>query len=445
MIKIIVLILLTPILLSAQKNYPVLLDDYMQAQVTVNEFSGVVLIAQKGKIIYEKAFGMADRELMVPNTIETKFEICSITKHFTAACILQLAGDGKLSLQDKLSKYYPDFPKADSITIHMLLTHTSGIKNYTELPVYKKIYPLPVEKDTMVALIKKQPIDFSPGTQFHYSNSNYFLLGCIIEKVTGQSYSDYILTHVIQRAGLKNTSVNRWDTILTNRAKGYEQTPSGWKNAAFMSMETLYSAGAIISTIEDLYYWNNALFSNKIMDSVLFTKMITPNMEHYGYGLGIDTFQNRLRIGHVGGGAGFVSYIERFPSDEVVVAGLSNDQSCHIVASVNAMASILFDNPVQKPYKHMEVKIDPLMLNVYAGIYRYHDDPATDTLMISDGKLFLHTAWSPKLFLLKAASDHKFFNEDIPDTSFEFELDKNRKVVKANFMVGGESWEMKKL
>jgi CubicO group peptidase (beta-lactamase class C family) len=443
--KIILIILLSPILLSAQKNYPILFDDYMQAQVKVNEFTGTVLVAKKGEIIYEKAFGMADRELKSPNTVLTKFEIGSITKQFTASCILQLVSEGKLTLQDKLVKYFPDFPKADSVTIHMLLSHTSGIKNYTELPEFGKTASLPLEKDTMVALIKKQPFDFSPGTNFHYSNSNYYLLGYIVEKVTGKSYSDYVLTNVIQRAGLKNTSVNRWDSVLANRAKGYEKTSAGWKNAVYISMEAPYSAGAIISTIEDLYYWNNALFSNKIVSPELFTKMTTPYMEHYGYGLGIDTFQHHLRISHEGGIPGFVSYLARFPADDVIVAGLSNNQSANIEYIANALVSIFFNIPVMTPYKHQEVKIDPLLLNLYAGAYRFQDSPDADTLIVKEGKFYWHPPWATQLFLMKAESNSKFFSEDIPDTIFEFELDKNRKVVKADFIVSGTKYEMKKL
>ncbi len=309
---------------------------------------------------------MADRELNVPNTIQTKFEIGSITKQFTAASILQLVQAGKISLDDKLSKYFQDFPKADSVSIHMLLTHTSVIKNYTEIPEFSKIATLPFEKDTMVALIKKQPFDFSPGSQMHYSSSGYYLLGYIIEKVTGKSYSDYVFENVIQKAGLKNTCVNRWDSVLSYRAKGYWKTPTVWKNAVYISMEGPYSAGAIISTIEDLYQWNNALFSDKILSPALFTKMITPYLNHYGYGLIIDTFQHHLRIAHKGGIPRFVSNLSRFPSDEVVLASLSNNQYTHIDGIVNTLACIILDIPLVTPYKHKEMILDSLQLSRFA-------------------------------------------------------------------------------
>ena len=184
--KKIIILLLLPMALTAQKNYPKLLDAYVQAEFKVKEFNGTVLVMQKGKAMYEKSFGLADREWNVANTNETKYRIGSVTKQFTAACILQLAEQGKLNLDDKLSKYIPDYPKGDSITTHMLLNHTSGIKNYTDLPEFWPKAILPLSTDSMIALFKNKPLDFSPGTNWNYSNSGYFLLGVIVEKVSGK-------------------------------------------------------------------------------------------------------------------------------------------------------------------------------------------------------------------------------------------------------------------
>jgi CubicO group peptidase (beta-lactamase class C family) len=442
--KLIILIYLLPTLLSAQKNYPALMDKYMQAQVKTNEFTGTVLVSQKGKIIYEKAFGMADREWNVLNTIQSKFQIGSITKQFTAACILQLVNEGKMSLDDKLSKYFPDFPKADSVTIHMLLTHTSGLKNYTELEEFWKIMTLPIQKDSMVSIIKRQPFDFSPGTSWHYSNSGYFLLGYIIEKVSALSYSEYLLKNVIQKAGLKNTSVNRWDTILANRAKGYQKTPNGWINAFYISMEAPYSAGAIISNVEDLYQWNNALFSNKIIPPALFNKMITPYKEHYGFGLGIDSFHNHPRIGHGGGIPGFLSYLARFPSDDIVVAGLSNNGNSSPEGIVNTLAAILFDLPVIDPYKHKEVKIDSMLLAKYEGRYKYEPASKADTIIAKQGKLYYRPWWGGE-YQMRPESNTVFFLEDNLDMQFEFDVDDKGRIIKIYVIENGIKTEIKKV
>ena len=190
--KKIILLLLLPLTITAQKNYPELLNQYVQAEFKIKEFNGTVLVMQKGKVLYKKAFGMADREWNVPNTIETKYRIGSVTKQFTAACIMQLAGQGKLSVDDKLSKFIPDYPKGDSITVHMLLNHTSGITNYTDLPEFWPKAILPLSTDSMIALFKNKPLDFSPGTKWNYSNSGFFLLGVIVEKASGKTFTEYL-------------------------------------------------------------------------------------------------------------------------------------------------------------------------------------------------------------------------------------------------------------
>ena len=439
--KLILLLLLSPFAVTAQKSYTALFDNYMNAQVNINDFSGTILVAQKGKVIYEKAFGVADRELNVKTNLQSKYQIGSITKQFTACGILLLAENGKLNLVDKLSKYFPEFPKADSVTIHMLLNHTSGIKDYTELDNFWKIAALPIEKDSMLALIKKQPYNFSPGTEWNYSNSGYFLLGYIIEKVTTKSYSDFVLNNIIKKAGLGNTFVNLWDTILTNRAKGYEKNTTGWRNATYISMEGPYSAGAIISTVEDLYKWNNALFSNKIIPATSFKKMTTSYLNNYGYGLLIDTFLHHIRIGHIGGIPGFVSYLGRFPEDSVVVVVLSNNES-NSESIANALAANIFGIPVIIPYKHTESKIDSGILDNYIGTYVL--DAANKIQLIKkDGKLYRHKPASD--VELKAESKTMFFYGDGSDRQIEFKVDKSGKMVTAFFISGGVKEEIKRL
>ena len=203
--KLIVLLLL-PLAITAQKNYSKEIDNYTQAEYKVKEFNGTILVMQKGKAIYKKSFGMADREWNIPNTADAKFRIGSVTKQFTAACILLLAEQGKLSVDDQLSKYIPDYPKGDSITIHMLLNHTSGIKNYTDLPEFWPKAILPLSTDSMIALFKNKPLDFAPGTKWNYSNSGYFLLGVIVEKVSSKKTNGvYLLLCIDSRLTFAGT------------------------------------------------------------------------------------------------------------------------------------------------------------------------------------------------------------------------------------------------
>jgi len=438
--KLILLFFLFPFVVSAQKSYTVQFDDYITGQINVNDFSGNVLVAQKGKVIYEKAFGLADRELNVKNNLESKFQIGSLTKQFTACAILQLAEVGKLKLNDTIGTYLPSFPKGDSITIHMLLNHTSGIRNYTDLPEFWKIAATPMEKDSMVAVIKRQPFDFSPGSKWKYSNSGYFLLGCIIEKASGQSYSNYVLNQVIKKAGLKNTFVNRPDSILANRVKGYMKDENGWHNAMYISMEGPYSAGAIISTVEDLYKWNIALFGNKVISPASLTKMTTPYLQNYGYGLSINTFQNHLEIGHAGGIPGFVSYLVCFPKDSIAIVVLSNNSN-DSPGIAKALAAILFDVQVIAPYTHTETKIDSTVLDNYVGKYVI---ASSDTLQIikKNDKLYRRIQGSD--IELKPESKTKFFYADESDRQFEFKIEPSGKVADAFFIRAGVKEKMKR-
>ncbi len=185
------IIILLPIVTNAQKNYTQLLDQYLLAQMKVNGFSGSVLVMKQNKVLLKKGYGYADREWNIPNTPQAKFRIGSITKQFTATCILQLIEQGKLHFDDKLSKFYPDFPKGDSVTITMLLNHTSGIPIFTSLLDMSSYERLSLSNDSMINYFKNRQYDFSPGTRFRYNNSGYLLLGCILEKVTGQPIEKY--------------------------------------------------------------------------------------------------------------------------------------------------------------------------------------------------------------------------------------------------------------
>jgi len=434
-------------MVSAQKNYPASIDSYMQAQANVNEFSGAVLVAFKGGVIYKKAFGYADREWQMPNTTDTKFEICSLTKQFTAAAILQLADQHKLNLNDKLSAYFPGFPKGDSVTLHMLLNHTSGIADYTGTPGFYKLHTLPLTKDSVIALFKNQPYKFSPGAKWDYSNSNYFLLGCIIEKVTKQPYDVYLYKNVIEKAGLTNTAVNHPDSVLASRARGYSKTETGgWKNADQFSVELVYSAGAVISTVTDLYKWQNALAGGKVIAPAMLTKMTTPYLKNYGYGLTIDTLEHHKRIWHGGAVPGFTSYLSSFPADGISIVVLSNNfgNSGQIG---DALADILFDIPVQLPYKIVERPINTDVLRRYPGKYQLFQSAGTLNfeLLTADGKLYLKPEGSGEFKMeLKPESETKFFFARDHDQEIEFILDAQGSILKCYLVTKGGKFEIKR-
>lgn len=438
--KLFIAFLLLPLALMAQKNYPVLMDNYMKAQENIREFSGTVLIVQKDKTIYEKAFGLADREWNIPNTINTKYRIGSVTKQFTAVCIMQLAEEGKLSVNDKLSKYIPSYPKGDSVSIHMLLNHTSGIKDYTSMESFWPKATLPLVPDSMIALFINEPYDFSPGTKWNYSNSGYFLLGVIIEKVSGTTFSDYLLRNVIQKTGLKNTNLDNVDSILQYRAKGYSKDGVKWKNAMFISMEVPYSAGAMFSTVHDLHQWMKALMENKVVSAASVQKMTTATLNNYGYGLSIDSNATHKRIGHSGGIPGFTSYLCYYPADDVYAVAISNNESKASTVA-NGLAAILFNLPVLTPYIPKEIKLPAAEMDKFLGSYKFLTN--TFDIIKKNDTLYRRRVGASDI-KLKIESNTRLFFADGSDRFFEFQFDKNGLVEKAWFINVADRQEIKK-
>ena len=435
-----ILLLLLPAMVSAQENYSQLLDKYVQAQMDAKGFNGTVLVMQKNKVLLKKAYGLADREWNIANTTDTKFRIGSITKQFTAACILQLIEQGKLSLDDRLSKFIPGFPKGDSVTIHMLLNHTSGIADYTELSDFGKVGTLTWSTDSMILFFRNRPYNYSPGTKFKYTNSGFFLLGYIIEKVSGQSYENYLRKNILDKLGMMNTGVDRLDTILPLRAKGYSKVKDKYVNADFISLAWPFSAGVLYSTVDDMYKWDRALYGTSVISASSKQKMFTPGKSNYGYGIIIDSFENHLRTRHNGGIPGFLTHISRYINDDVCVIVLSNDDF-NADGVANGLAGIVFDMPVEFPYIHKEIKIDPSLLDRYIGKYNAF---LTVEVIKKDGKLYRHRDGTPDIEL-KPESETKFFYADDSDRQLEFEVDKTGKVTKIWFINNEQRGEMKRV
>jgi CubicO group peptidase (beta-lactamase class C family) len=440
------LLSLLPIIGVGQIKPTVSVETYMSAHASVRQFSGSVLIVKRGKVIYEKAFGEADKEWHIKNTNETKYRIGSNTKQFTAACILKLHEQGKIKLDDKLSKYLPSYPKGDSVTVHMLLTHTSGITDYTNLDAFWNTYAyVPIQPDSFISVFKNKPYDFSPGTQCSYSNSGYYLLGVIIEKASGESYSDYLNKNILIPAGLKDTGFDQLDAILEFRARGYFSIKDKYYNAPYITMEGPWSAGALYSTVRDLYNWSRALFTNKILAAESVKKMTTPyarnsENEPFGYGLIIDSLKSHRRIWHNGGIPGFSSYIAHYPADDVNIILLSNNSS-NTSDIGTGLAYVLYNYPIEIPYVHKEVEILPNELEKFVGKY---DAPTPFEIIIKDNRLYRHRS-TGKDIELKAESNHRLFYADDSDRQLEFIVDSNKSVTKVFLIVSGIKTEIKKI
>jgi CubicO group peptidase (beta-lactamase class C family) len=262
----------------------------------------------------------------VPNTPQTKFRLGSITKQFTAALVLQLEEQGKLKVTDPISKYIPDSPPAwEKVTIHHLLSHTSGIPNFTSFPDYNKTKTLPSPPADTIARFRDKPLDFEPGSKWNYSNSGYILLGFIIGKVAGKSYADALRDGILQPLGMKSTGYDITREVIANRASGYTPDDNGWRNSDYIDMTVPHAAGAMYSTVEDLLKWDQSFYSGpKILSAASQEKMFAPVLNNYAYGWAVEKQDSHLRIAHGGGIDGFNTYIARYPDDRLTVIVLSN-------------------------------------------------------------------------------------------------------------------------
>jgi len=338
------------------------LDKLISAYTEYGKFNGSVLIAEKGNVIYKKGFGMADMEWNIPNQPDTKHRLGSITKQFTAMLIMQLVEQGKLKLDVPISTYLPDYPKknGDVITIHHLLTHSSGIPNMTSFPGFlKNVSRNAYSPMQLVNISADSTLQFKPGERFAYSNSGYLLLGYIMEKVTGRSYEQLLQENIFTPLKMNNTGYDHHESLLKNRARGYEKNGRRYVNADFIDMSVPYAAGALFSTVEDLYLWNQALYGNQLLRkenmALLFTKHISSGGDHYGYGWSIgetplgNTAERIETIGHGGGINGFNTQLTRILSDKSFIVLLNNTGGAPLNEMTNAIAAILYDKSYDLP------------------------------------------------------------------------------------------------
>ncbi|MEO7146176.1 MAG: serine hydrolase [Bryobacteraceae bacterium] len=355
---------------SQPQDVPAKVDEYVNAYVQQGRFSGSILVAKGGEVVASKGYDMADAELDVPNTPDTKFRLGSITKQFTAAAILQLQEKGKLSVDDKLSKYVADSPEGwKDITIQELLTHTSGVPNFTSFPDYRETMVQPATPLDLIARFKKKPLDFAPGTKFNYSNSGYILLGYIIEKVSGGTYEAYLKQNIFDPLDLQSTGYDRTSAILKHRASGYSTRGGKLANADYIDMSVPFSAGGLYSTTTDLYRWDRALAADKVLPKPALEKMFTPFKNNYGDGWFINKEFDRRVLDHGGAINGFATYIARFPDDDACIIVLGNIESAPSSRMGHDLAALLFGQPYDIPKTHKAIRVPFKVIVQYTGTY----------------------------------------------------------------------------
>ena len=396
------------------------IDKILTEQFKPGETGCAVLVAKNGQVIYRKAFGMADLELDVPMKPEMVFRIGSITKQFTAIAILQLMEQGKLSLQDEITKYIPDYPMhGHSITIEHLLTHTSGIKSYTNVPELEKFVRTDMKPEEVIEFIKTKPMEFAPGTKYNYNNSGYFMLGYIIEKITGKTYQEYIQENFFTPLGMTSSCYGNDTKIIKNRASGYQPGDSGAVNADFMSMLLPYAAGSIMSTVDDLYKWNRAVHSYKLVKKETLDMAHTPyklsdgKSTGYGYGWALSQLQGSPSIEHGGGIFGYLTNGIYLPEEDVFVALFSNNTG----KSPDFLSQKIAALAIGKPLKTTGIELDNETLDQYTGIYE--NEEGTQRMITREGnQLYSQRAGSTKLKIMPSARDNFFFEESFSTVAF---------------------------
>ena len=421
-------------------------DAYCKAANEINRFTGSVLVARGGKILFQRGYGWASAQFDVPNTPDTKFLIGSVTKNFTATAILQLEEQGKLSVNDPIGKYIPEMPEdiGQKVTIHHLLTHTSGVHSYTDIEAVMSRRSMPFTQEEILGSFKDLPLDFEPGTKWSYSNSGYFLLGLIVERVSGESYEDYLRKHLFDPAGMANTGYKHTETIVPKMARGYSISPDGeFINAHCIDMSLPFSAGALYSTVGDLYAWDRALYTDKILSEKSKQKLFTPVLNDYAYGWGINEAVGHPVYQHTGGIDGFSSILQRFYKDDACVVVLTNTDEGVAARVAAALDAILFDKPYDVPVRKTAITSDASQWPEYAGVYKI-DSGEYRIVTIEDGHLYSQRTGSGRIEIFPEAKDKFFFQHD-NSVTLTFVRDGNGNVVKHIIHQQGEDHEAVKL
>lgn len=380
-----------------------LIDELISVYAEYGKFNGSVLVSNQGKIIYKKGFGMANMEWNIPNKPNTKHRLGSITKQFTAMLILQLAADGKLDLHAPIVDYLPDYPEAtgSKITTHHLLTHTSGIPNYTAFPgFFKDESRNPYTPDEFVKKFSDKALEFSPGERFNYSNSGYFLLGVIVEKLSGKTYEEMLHDKIFTPLQMNDSGYDNHGDILKNRATGYEKNGNTYVNSRYLDMSIPYAAGSMYSTVEDLYLWDQALYTNKLLPKAYMDMYFKPYIpafgnNHYAYGWGVGkgvigkSTDSIYTIGHGGGINGFNTIISRAISDKSLVVLLNNTGGAPLNNMTRAIRGILYDKDYDFPKKSVAIALLDVIKakGIDAGITYYNTIKDAETYDVNENEM----------------------------------------------------------
>ncbi len=350
------------------------IQEYMQILEESGQFNGSILVAQDDDIIVSQGYGFANFEHEISNTSETKFRLASITKQFTATAALILQNQGKLELKEKISSYLPGSPvEWEKVTVHHLLNHTSGIPEHTDSLNWNTTGREKHSKQKIIDLFKNKPLNFQPGERFDYSNSGYILLGALIEKVSALSYEEFLNKNIFKPLGMNNTGYDHSQKILKQRASGYEINNDEIIHSGYLDMSVPYASGALYSTVEDIFLWNQSFYSNKILPEDTLDKMITPNplVANYGYGCIINQKHDCKVIGHAGGIHGFNTIYEHYLEEKLCIVILCNLlQRTSSGEIANTLGAIFFEEGYSIPKKRSSLNLGSSTYQSLIGQYQ---------------------------------------------------------------------------
>jgi CubicO group peptidase (beta-lactamase class C family) len=404
-----------------------LVDDIVGRWMRDGSIAGLAVGVRRGaRTVHAEGYGNADVENDLPANAETIFHVGSIAKQFTAAAVLQLVDAGALALADPIAEHLPFGPDyAPGVTVHSLLNHTSGVKNYTTLERWWRTIGVEMTPEGVVALFKDEPADFLPGERFSYSNSGYFLLGMIVERVSGQQYGGYLNEHFSVPLDLPSTRYCDDRTLVPNRARGYQWADGEFSNAPYLSMSQAFAAGGICSNVVDLLRWNQLLSAGAVLGPGSYEQMSTPDTLNdgtaieYGYGLAVGYRDGRRWLSHVGATLGFASFVAEYPDDELGIVVLSNTERAPVAAIEAEIARAILG--MERP-ELRNVPLAPEELALYAG--RYDMALAEVTIVPDDGQLVAEIV-VPGLagrHTLVHRGTGEFYLEDDAETSARFDV-----------------------
>ncbi|MDY6925103.1 MAG: serine hydrolase [Pseudomonadota bacterium] len=405
---------LTALVLSAAPALaqdPARMDQVARAALEADEFSGSVLVARDGEILFDRGYGLANREWNIPNDGDTKFRLGSVTKQFTAVAVMILRERGLIDLDAPVKTYLPDAPAAwDAVTTRHLLSHTSGIPNFTDFDDYEGSRTLPATIDSLIARFRDHPLAFQPGEDWDYSNSGYILLTAIVEKASGQSYADFVAEALLQPLGMSDSGYDSHAAILPRRASGYSPTAKGFVNADYIDMSIPQGAGALYSTTRDLLKWEQGLFGGRLLRPESLALLTTPVRDHYAFGLMVREADGDTTISHSGGIEGFNTHLAYDPARRISVVVLGNLNGPGADQVAGSLMTLARGETVTLASERQAIAIAPEALAAYEGVYELSPTFAL-TMSVVDGRLMTQATGQQALELHAEGPDAFFLRE----------------------------------